>query len=208
MISVPVFDSQGSALKPIEVDERSLGGKVRLSLLREAVHMFDMNRRVCTKGHLSRAEVRGSTRKMFRQKHTGMARAGQRTVPHRRGGGLAFPPKTRDISYHMPKKARRAAGRSALLARLHDGKATLINELHIDAPKTKVMVALLKALGVEGRCLLVVDGDHTNAWKSGRNLPGLTVRRAVDINAYDLLEPDRLLFTQAAFEQVLQAFSL
>jgi large subunit ribosomal protein L4 len=205
MISVPVFDNTGRALDPIEVDEARLGGRVRTALLREAVQMYENNAHVCTKAGLSRSEVKGSTRKMYRQKHTGYARAGQRTVPQRRGGGLAFAPKPRDISFHMPRKARKAATQSALLSRLKDGEVALLNELIIDAPKTRRIVELLKALEIGGRCLLVVEGDHTNAWKSGRNVAKLTVRRAADVNAYDLMAPDRVLFTAAAFEQVLQS---
>jgi len=81
MISVPVVDTKGNSLQSIEVDEKVLGGKVRKGLLREAVQMYEMNRHVCTKGHLTRGEVSGSTRKMYKQKHTGNARAGQRMVP-------------------------------------------------------------------------------------------------------------------------------
>jgi len=191
----------------VEVDEAALGGKIRKRLLREAVQMYEMNRHVCTKGHLTRGEVSGSTRKLYRQKHTGNARAGQRTVPQRRGGGLAFAPKSRIISYHMPRKARRTATRSALLARLQDGQVSILSDLQMDSPKTKTFVSVLKALDVKGRCLLVVDGDSTNIWKSARNLPKMTVRRASDINAYDLLAPDRLLFTQSAFNGVLKALS-
>ena len=205
MISVPTFDIQGNALDPVEVDEKSLGGRVRKALLREAVQMYEMNSHVCTKGHLSRGEVRGTTRKMYRQKHTGSARAGQKTVPHRRGGGLAFAVNTRDISYHMPRKARQNAARSALLARLLDNEVSLIHGLKIDAPKTKIIAAMIKALNLDGRSLLVVDGDDDNLWKSGRNLANLTMRRAADINAYDLLKSDHVLFTQTAFQRVLEA---
>ena len=205
MISVPVFDIQGSELDPVEVDEHRLGERVRLSLLRDAVQMYEMNRHVCTKGHLSRGQVSGSTRKMYRQKHTGFARAGQRTVPHRRGGGLAFAPNTRQIAYRLPRKALKAAARSALLARLVDNEVSLIKEIQIDAPRTKTIVEMLKALGVQGRCLLVVEDNAANVWKSGRNVKALGIRRAADINAYDLLEPDRVFFTQAAFRQVLEA---
>ena len=205
MISVPVFDIQGNELESVEVDEHRLGERVRMSLLRDAVQMYEMNRHVCTNGHLSRGQVRGSTRKMYRQKHTGFARAGQRTVPHRRGGGLAFAPNTRQIAYHLPQKALKAAARSALLARLVDNEVSLIKEIQIDAPRTKTIVEMLKALGVQGRCLLVVEDNAANVWKSGRNVKALVIRRAADINADDLLEPDRVFFTQAAFRQVLEA---
>jgi large subunit ribosomal protein L4 len=205
MISVPMFDMQGQALQPVEVDESSLGGRVRRMLLRQAVLMYQMNRHVCTKGHLTRGEVSGSTRKIYRQKHTGNARAGQRTVAHRRGGGMAFPPKTRDISYHIPREARRGATRSALLARLRDGMVSLVSEIPLDAPKTKAVAGMLKSLRVEGRCLIVVDGDNPNVLKSARNIPTVTIRRAPDINAYDLLQPGRLIFTRTAFQRVVEA---
>lgn len=205
MISIPVYDIHGNALQPVEVDENRLGGKVNTALLREAVQMYEMNRHVCTKGHLTRSEVSGTTRKMYRQKHTGFARAGQRSVPHRRGGGVAFAPKTRDISYRLPKKALRSATRSALLSRLLDNEVSLIDEVKMDEPRTRAIASLLKALDVSGHSLLVIDGDYTNVWKSGRNIPELSVRRAADVNAYDLLEPDRVLFTQAAFQHILEA---
>lgn len=205
MTSVPVFDIQGNELDRIEVDEARLGDRVRPSLLRQAVQMYEMNRHVCTKGHLSRGEVKGSTRKMYRQKHTGHSRAGQRTVCQRRGGGLAFPPKTRDIAYHLPKKARKAAARSALLARLRDNEVSVIKEIDIDVPRTRTIAEMLKALDAKGRCLLVVEGDAPHVWKSARNIRKLGVCRAADVNAYELLEPDHVFFTHAAFQQVLEA---
>lgn len=205
MISVPVFDKQGQKIAPVEVDESTLGKLVKKSLLRQAVQMYEMNQHVCTKGTLTRGMVSGSTRKLYRQKHTGNARMGQRTTPQRRGGGVAFAPMTRDISYHMAKGARKSATRSALLSRLVDNEVSILAELQLDAPKTKSIVALLKGLGIEGRCLIVVDADNGNVWKSSRNIPQVTVRRAADVNAYDLLHPDRLVFTQAAFKRVFEA---
>ena len=205
MISVPMFDIQGNALDPVEVDEGVLGTRVRTALLREAVQMYETNRHVCTKGQLNRAEVAGSTRKMYRQKHTGQARAGQRTVSQRRGGGRAFPSNTRDTTYHMPRKARKNATRSALLSRLLDSEVALIDELKLDMPKTSTIARMLKALKLDGRGLLIIEDTDNNIWKSGRNLPKLKMRRATDVNAYDLLEPDRVLFTHAAFQRVLEA---
>lgn len=205
MISVPVFDKQGQKLAPVEVDEATLGAKVKKSLLRQAVQMYENNQHVCTKGTLTRGMVSVSTRKMYRQKHTGNARMGSDSTPQRRGGGVAFAPQTRDISYHMPKQARRVAARSALLARLQSNEVNVINELTLDAPKTKVVAGLLKTLGVSGRCLLVIDEVGGNVWKSARNIAGVTVKRAGEVNAYDLLQSDRLLFTQAAFNRVIEA---
>jgi len=205
MISVPVFDIEGKPLQPIEVDETRLGDGVRIALLRRVVHMYEMNQYIGTKGHLSRGEVSGSTRKMYRQKHTGYARAGQRTVPHRRGGGLAFPPRTRDLSYRLPRKALVGARRSALLARLRDGAVCVVESIPLEAPKTRVIARFLKAIGAAGRSLLVCDGDHTVIWKSGRNIPGVTVQRAGDLNAMHLLDADRLIFTRSAFDRFWEA---
>ena len=207
MISVPVFDIQGNNLDPVEVDEAALGGEVRTALLRQAVQMYETNQHVCTKRQLTRGEVSGSTRKMYRQKHTGAARAGQRTAPQRRGGGRAFAARPRDISYHLPKKARRNASRSALLSRLIDDEVSIINAITLETPKTSAVAEILKNLNAAGRCLLVIESENGNAWKSGRNLAQLTVRRAEDLNAYDLLQPDRVLFTMAAFGKVMEALT-
>jgi len=207
MISVPVYDIQGNSLDPVEVDERLLGNKVSLALLRQAVRIYDANRHVCTKRQLSRREVSGSTRKMYRQKHTGNARAGQRTVPHRRGGGLAFAARPRNVSRDLPRKARKNAARSALLSRLLEDEVSLINEVKLEVPKTRVIAALLRNLKIAGRCLLVIEAGNIGAWKSGRNVAHLNVRRAQDINAYDLLNSDRVLFTQAAFDKVMETLA-
>jgi len=207
MISVPVYDIEGNPLEPVEVDEARLGDAVRLPLLRRVVHMYELNRYLGTKGHLNRSEVAGSTRKMYRQKHTGYARAGQRTVSQRRGGGLAFPPRTRDLSYRLPRKALRAAKRSALLARLRDGAVCIVESIPLESPRTRVIAGFLKAIGSAGRSLLVCDGDHTVVWKSGRNIPGLSVRRAADLNAYHLLDADRLIFTRSAFDALWEALA-
>ena len=204
MISVPLFDIDGNSLDPVEVDEKVLGGEVRQVLLREAVQMYEMNRHVCTKAQLTRGEVAGSTRKMYRQKHTGNARAGQRTVPQRRGGGRAFAASPRDLSYHMPKKARRNAAQSALLSRLLDQEVTLVKEIQADAPKTRLIAGMLKNIGIDGGCLLVVEGDNPNVWKSARNIESLSVCRVSDLNALALLERNRVLFTEAAFQKTLE----
>jgi large subunit ribosomal protein L4 len=205
MISVPVFDVQGRSLSTMDVEEGALGGKVKIAVMRQAVQMYENNKHVCTKGTLTRGMVAASTKKLYRQKHTGAARVGPKSAPHRRGGGVTFAPMTRDITWHMPQKARKTAARSALLSRLQDGVVSVVEEIALDAPKTKAIKALLDSLEISGRCLIVMDGDHVNVWKSGRNISGVTVRRAADLNALDLLGPDRLVFTKAAFDRVMEA---
>jgi large subunit ribosomal protein L4 len=206
MISVPVTDIKGKELAAVEVDEAKLGGEVRLNLMREAVQMYEMNQHVCTKATLTRGEVAGTYHKMYRQKGTGNARAGQRQVPHRRGGGVAFAHTSRNLTYHMPRKSRRLATQSAILSRLTDQEVRLVDQLAIDTPRTKTILEFLKAVNVSGKTLLVCDGDHTSVWKSARNITGVKVCRAVDVNTYDLLEPDTVIFTQSAFQSVLEAY--
>lgn len=208
MINVPVYDNQGKALEAVAVDEAALGGRIHAALLRQAVQMYENNRHVCTKGHLTRGMVSGSTKKMYRQKHTGNARAGQRTVPQRRGGGLAFPPETRDISWHMPQKARRVATRSALLARMKDGVVSVVDSIPLTEPKTREIVALLKSLNIAGTCALVHDSEQPMIYKSARNIAGVTVRRVADLNAYDLLNADHVLFTKTAFDKAMEALRI
>lgn len=205
MISVPLYDNQGRTLEPVQVDETVLGENVRNALMREAVQMYENNRHVCTKGTLTRGMVSVSTRKMHKQKHTGAARVGSDSTPQRRGGGVAFAPQTRNLTYHMPRQARRVATRSALLSRLRDNVVNIVNDFQFETPKTKSMAALLKSLGVAGRCLIVIESDNPLVWKSARNIVGVTVRRVADLNAYDLLQPDRLVFTQAALQRALEA---
>ena len=170
--------------------------------MRNAVIMYEANKRVGSASTKRRDQVAGSTRKPYRQKGTGHARAGSRRSPLWRGGGTTFGPKPRDYSYSMPKKARRAALQSALLAKLLDNEIAVIDKLDFEAPKTKRIAALLKSLGINDSCLIgIVDNDE-NLWKSVRNLPRVSVCKVSDFNAYEVLKHKRLLLTKDAFESI------
>src|SRR3954467_9804507 len=122
-ISLPVMNAQGQSVGTVEVDPAELGGKVNKQLMHEAVLMFLANQRAGTHSTLRRGEVAGSTKKLFRQKGTGNARAGTKRTNKRRGGGTAKGPKPRDYYYRLPKKAVRAANRMAVLSKLKDSEA-------------------------------------------------------------------------------------
>ncbi len=197
MIELAVYDTRGKEVEKLELEEARFGGEVRKVLLKDAIIMYEANRRAGTACTKTRAEVKGTGKKPWAQKHTGRARAGSLRSPLFRGGGVVFGPKPRDYSYHMPRKARRQALRSALLGKLLDAEVKVIDKLEFSKPSTKKMVSLLKALGIEGSCLVVAeDNDHT-IWKSARNVPGLKVMKATQLNAYEIIKHRRLLITRS-----------
>ncbi len=185
----------------MEIDPTELAPRINKQLIHDVVVMYQANRRQGSAQTKSRGEVSGSTKKMYRQKGTGNARAGSRRSNIRRGGGHAFAKKPRDWSYRLPKKAVRLATRMAVASRIADEEITLIDELTFASPRTKDMAAILKALKIDGQSLLVtVDGHDANIYKSIRNLQGVSLLPVSDLNAFDVLRPKRLLMTKAALE--------
>jgi large subunit ribosomal protein L4 len=149
--------------------------------------------------------VAGTTKKMYRQKGTGNARAGSRRSPIRRGGGHTFAKVPRDFGYRLPKRAIQLATRMALAARIGDHEVKLIDELAFSTPKTKEMAAILKALKLGGMKLLVaVPGYDLNVHKSIRNLAGVSVLPVSDLNALEVLRPRAVLMTKAALDALRQ----
>ena len=205
MISVPVRDVSGGESGSYEFDPADLvAGGVNRQLLHDAVVMYEANRRVGTVQTKSRGMVRGSTKKLFRQKGTGRARAGNARTPVRRGGGHAFGKKPRDFGYRLPRKAVRRATRMALLSKFQDGQAVVLSGWKCDAPKTKTVVAALAALGVSGASVLIAtEGLDQNVFKSARNIAGVQVLPAADLNAYALLRNRNFVVTVSAMDQLL-----
>lgn len=209
-LSIPVFNSQGQTVGSVEVDPAELGGKVNRQLLHEVVLMYLANQRAGTHSTLRRGEVAGSTKKLFRQKGTGNARVGTRRTNKRRGGGTAKGPKPRDYEYHLPQKAVRAATRMAILSKLQDKEAVVVEDIKLPEIKTKPMAAMLKALNLSGTsCLLGLGAkdidEQKTVYKSARNIAGMTVSPTVQFNAYQILRPKRLLLTKAALEELCRS---
>jgi len=207
MLAIPVYDAQGKSLKSIEVEEALFGSKVRRELLRQAILRIENNQRSGTAATKSRGMVAGSTRKIFRQKGTGRARMGSNRTVIRRGGGVAFAKRLRSFAQRMPKKARRAALDSALLAKMLDGEVMVLSKLEIGEPKTRQVVDLLKALKVEGTCLLSIAEPDENVWRSARNIARLRVRPVSDLNVWEVIWPRHLVFTREAFSRLVSARS-
>ena len=201
MVSLPIYDRSGAEVGQYEIDPAQLAPRISKQLLHDAVVMYQNNLRQGSVKTKTRSEVSGTTKKMYRQKGTGNARAGSRRSGIRRGGGHIHARQPRDWSYRLPKKALRLATRMALAARLGDDEITLIDNLAFEQPKTREMAAVLKALNLAGRSLLVaVSGYDVNVYKSIRNLAGVSVLPVTELNAWNVLHPKRLLMTTAALD--------
>jgi large subunit ribosomal protein L4 len=198
-IEVPVYNRQGQSVGTISVDAKEFGGKISPRLLHEAVVMYQANLREGNHHTLRRGEVSGSSKKIFRQKGTGNARAGTKRTNKRRGGGTAKGPKPRDYEYHLPKKAIKIATRMAILAKLRDKETIVIDELSMTAPKTKEIASLLKTLNVT-KCLIGTNGTDTNVYKSARNIEGVKVLPATELNSHAVLGKKHLVLTKEALE--------
>ena len=200
-IKIPVFNKTGAEVGAVEIDPQDFGGKISPRLMHEAVLMYEANQRQGTHSTLRRGEVSGSTKKLFRQKGTGNARVGTRRTNKRRGGGTAKGPKPRDYSYSLPKKSLRAATRMALLSKLKSGRVFVVDDFGLAGFKTKEMVAILKAIKIDGRtCLIGTDKVDQVVYKSARNIEGVEVLPTAEFNTYAVLRPKTLVLTKAALE--------
>jgi large subunit ribosomal protein L4 len=201
MATLPIYNRSGVEVGQYEIDPAELAPRISKQLMHDAVVMYQNNLRLGTVKTKSRAEVAGSTKKMYRQKGTGNARAGSRRSGIRRGGGHIHSLRPRDWSYRLPKKALRIATRMALASKIADDQVTLIDSLTFDQPKTREMVAVLSALKLGEMTLLVaVPGYDINVYKSIRNLANVTVVPVAELNALNVLRPRRLLITTAALD--------
>jgi len=203
MIEVPVFNQAGSKVDTIQVDEAKLGGEVRKSLLKQAIVMYLANKRQGSVRTLARGEVAGSTRKMFRQKGTGNARTGGIRNPIKKGGGHAKQKRPKDWRQAMPQKARRQARNSAILLKLQANDVRVVDNLAVDAPKTKVVAQMYKALGIDRSCLFAVAERNENLEKSARNIDRTTLTTVSQLNAWDIMRNRTLLLTKDGLQQIL-----
>ncbi len=202
-MEIPVYSIVGQVVDHLAVDEATLGGRPNMDLIRQAVLMYEANQRVGTAKAKSRHEVSGSGSKPWPQKHTGRARQGDRTSPIWVGGGVAFPPRPRDYRQKMNKKARRQALNSAFLAKALDGEVMVLDRLELPEMKTAAMAGVLKALGVERTFLIVLPGHDEELWRCTRNIRGAAMMPCSDLNAYEMIRPQRVIFTLEAVRQFL-----
>ncbi len=203
MASLTVFDRSGGKVGTYDIEPTDIAPRINKQLLHDVVVMYQSNLRLGTAKTKSRGEVAGSTKKMYRQKGTGNARAGSRRSGIRRGGGHIFAKRPRDWTYRLPRRAVQLATRMALAAKIRDGQVTLIDKLAFDTPKTKDMAAILKALGLSASSLLLTTEKHdVNVFKSARNIDQVRVAPVAGLNALEILTPRRMLMTTAALDAV------
>lgn len=206
MVTLNVYNRQGDSVGTVDVDPEEFGGKINRQLLHDVVLMYLANKRRGTHSTKRRGEVAGSTKKLFRQKGTGRARRGTRRTNKVVGGGTAKGPKPRDYYYRMPKKMVRAATRMAILSKLQDDEAVILDDLSVEQVKTRQVAEVLKALKLnETTCLVGIAEPDKNLYLSARNIPTVEVMPASQFNAYVVLKQKRLVLTRSALEALRQA---
>jgi large subunit ribosomal protein L4 len=197
MATVTVRDPAGAETGTVELDDATFGIEPNVPVLHQVVTAQLAAARAGTQSTRTRAEVRGGGGKPWRQKGTGRSRQGSLRAPQWRGGGVALGPKPRSYRQRTPKKMVQLALRSALSDRAADGKVAVVSRWDFAAPKTREARQALQALGVEGRILVVLGPEEEVAAKSFRNLPEVHVLPVGELNAYDVLCCDWVLFTEA-----------
>ncbi len=206
MASLPIYNKSGVEVGKYEIDPAAIAPKISKQLLHDVVVMYQASARQGTHKTKGRSEVAGTTKKMYRQKGTGNARAGSRRSGLRRGGGHIFALTNRDYSYRLPKKAIQTATRMAIAKRIASEDMVVIDELSFAGPKTKEMAAVLKALKLDGKSTLVTTAAlDQNVYKSARNIDRVTVSPVADLNALAILVPKKMLVTKAALDAIAAA---
>lgn len=203
MFKVQVLDNSGKKIKEVNAPKDVFSTPVKEHLIYEAVINYQANQRSGTASTKTRGVVRGGGRKPWRQKGTGRARAGSTRSPLWRSGGTTFGPQPRSYYVSMPKKAKRTALKSALAMKLADKQIIIIDSLEFTEPKTKEAVRLLTALDIKSA--LFIDGqENKNLYLATRNLPKVKAVNFNHINIYDILNYKSLVFTQQAFDSLME----
>ena len=197
-MQAPVYDITGKVVENIEISDQVFGVPFNESVVHQAMVRQRANVRQGTASTKTRSEVAGTTKKVYRQKGTGSARAGSIRSPLRRGGGITFGPAPRSYRQAMPKKMRRLALKCVLSARIRDGELIILDSLQLDEPKTKEMMGVLSALKINSSALIVTSEAKINVIKSARNLEGIRTLPAGLLNVVDILSCKKLVMEVAA----------
>lgn len=207
MATAKLYSGTGEAKGTVDLPTSLFEQPIHKQALYEAVRNYLANKRQGTHDTKTRAEVKASTAKLYRQKGTGRARAGSAGSPTRVGGGVAFGPHPRDYSYTLPRKVKRKALKSALSDRAGNDRIAVIEDFEMEAPRTQALADIFKAMELEGRhTLLVLGPEGDNVYLSARNLKGVRVLRSNELNAYTILWADNLVFTQKALSGAEEVF--
>ncbi len=198
MAKIEMKSVAGKKAASIEVADSMFGITPNIPVMHQVVVAQLAHRRSGTQSTKTRSEVRGGGKKPFKQKGTGNARQGSIRAPHFSGGGVALGPKPRKYSQRTPKKMVQLALRSALSDRMSENKVVVVEDWGFASPSTKAASAAISALGMSGRVMIVLERKDENAWKSFRNLTDVHVLSTSELNAYDILCNDWIVFTKAS----------
>jgi large subunit ribosomal protein L4 len=205
MTTVAVRSAMGetsAAIGEVVLAPELFEAQVNVPVMHQVV-VAQMNaRRAGTRNTKTRGEVSGGGRKPYRQKGTGRARQGSIRAPHYVGGGTVFGPHPRDYTQKVPRKMRALALRSALSDRAREERIIVVDTLSFDRPRTKDALALLESAGIVGKVLVVLDEPNENAWRSFRNLPQAHMITVDQLNTYDIIAREWLMFSRAALEKL------
>src|SRR5690242_19679217 len=201
-MKLTIKDTKGNNQGELDVKFQLIEDGRGTQAVHDVVVAYQAAQRMGTASTKNVGEVAGTNKKPWRQKGTGRARAGSFQSPLWRGGGVVFGPKPRDFRKKVSRQTRQLALRKALSERLRAGDVVLIDELKLGSAKTKEFVGLLSALELKGTALIVSQATDKNLSLASRNVPNVALTTSESLNTYDVLRPDKLVFTRGAFEQV------
>ncbi|MCM1194504.1 MAG: 50S ribosomal protein L4 [Corallococcus sp.] len=208
MMQVKVYNTKAAEVGQMKLDESVFGCEYNEALIHQAVVAYQANQRQGTKSALTRTEVRGGGVKPWRQKGTGRARQGSIRAPQWIKGGVVFAPKPRDFSKKLNKKMKAQAFRSAISYKVAHNELIVIDEIKLEAPKTKLMAEILKNFKFDKRTLVIVSGDSTDVVRASNNIEKLTVTDADLANVYQLVSSATIIATKDAIKKIEEAYSL
>ena len=201
-MKLTVKDTKGNSQGELEVKFPLVEDGKGTQAVHDTVVAYQASQRMGTACTKNVGEVAGTNKKPWRQKGTGRARAGSFQSPLWRGGGVVFGPKPRDFAKKVNARTRQLAFRKALSERLKAGDVIVVDELKLESPKTKDFIGVISALELKGTTLIVAPGVDKNLTLASRNVPDVALTTSDALNTYDLLRPDKLLFTRSAFEKI------
>jgi large subunit ribosomal protein L4 len=206
MPTVGIFNKEGKKVSDMELNEAIFATEVNEYELHQVVFELLANKRQGTQSTKTRSEVRGGGIKPWRQKGTGRARQGSIRAPQWIKGGIVFAPKPRDYRMAIPKSMKKVAMKSALTSKVSDEQIIVLDELNFETPKTKNMVEVLKAFETK-KALIVTAESNEAVYKSTRNIQGVNVIPANNINVYDLLRYEKLIITKDAVSKIEEVYA-
>ena len=202
MATIEIKDTKGQAAGTAELADSVFGIEPNVPVMHQVVRAQRASWRQGTSNTRTRGQVSGGGRKPFRQKGTGNARQGTTRAPQMIGGGTVFGPHPRSYEFHVNRKEIKLAMRSALAAKLADNQFMVVDKFDFEAPSTKAAVAALKALGIEGRCTVIIGDDDINAYLSFRNIKSVNVMPVAFMNTYDFLDNKNLVVASEALARI------